>query len=168
MNKAVKAIMTAMLSVCFLMPAACNGGQEQESGNTLSGNIEFLVPMANVDNAALQAMADAYQDINRGVSVKIIENNGNGYAELVRNCVAGVKEDVIHIVRISQISQYYGTDRVIDFSDYLEEENGNWKAGMIYFIPYDPACTELTMDIFYTDRNGATVERSVDLLAEAE
>ena len=48
---------------------------------------------------------------------------------------------------------------------YLEEENGNWKAGMIYFIPYDPACTELTMDIFYTDRNGATVERSVDLLA---
>lgn len=51
---------------------------------------------------------------------------------------------------------------------YLEEENGNWKAGMIYFIPYDPACTELTMDIFYTDRNGATVERSVDLLAEAE
>ena len=50
----------------------------------------------------------------------------------------------------------------------LEEENGNWKAGMIYFIPYDPACTELTMDIFYTDRNGATVERSVDLLAEAE
>lgn len=41
---------------------------------------------------------------------------------------------------------------------YLEEENGNWKAGMIYFIPYDPACTELTMDIFYTDRNGATVE----------
>ena len=138
MNKAVKAIMTAMLSVCFLMPAACNGGQEQESGNTLSGNIEFLVPMANVDNAALQAMADAYQDINRGVSVKIIENNGNGYAELVRNCVAGVKEDVIHIVRISQISQYYGTDRVIDFSDYLEEENdyaegspsydGTWKS----------------------------------------
>ena len=27
---------------------------------------------------------------------------------------------------------------------------------------------EQTMDIFYTDRNGATVERSVDLLAEAE
>lgn len=27
---------------------------------------------------------------------------------------------------------------------------------------------EQTMDIFYTDRNGATVERSVDLLDETE
>lgn len=27
---------------------------------------------------------------------------------------------------------------------------------------------EQTMDIFYMDRNGATVERSVDLLDEAE
>ena len=48
---------------------------------------------------------------------------------------------------------------------YLEEENGAWKPDTIYYIPLDPACTELVMTVSCTDQNGETTERSVDLLA---
>ena len=48
---------------------------------------------------------------------------------------------------------------------YLEEANGAWKPDTIYYIPLDPACTELVMTVSCTDQNGETTERSVDLLA---
>ena len=38
----------------------------------------------------------------------------------------------------------------------------------VYYIPLDPACTELVMTVIYTDQNGETTEKSADLLAGAE
>lgn len=42
---------------------------------------------------------------------------------------------------------------------FLEEENGNWQPGQVYSIPYDPAYTELTLDIGYAGQ-----KKTIDLL----
>ena len=42
---------------------------------------------------------------------------------------------------------------------FLEEANGNWQPGQVYSIPYDPAYTELTLDIAYEGQEG-----TIDLL----
>ncbi|MBS6464421.1 MAG: extracellular solute-binding protein [Firmicutes bacterium] len=141
MRKTTKSLVAAVLSACFLFGAAAcekNPGPGPSGGSGLKGNINFLVPMANVDNDALEAMANAYMDINRGVTITITKNNGNGYSELVRAAVAAPEAGVVNIVRISQIAEYYGTDKVVDFTDYLDEENdyaegspsydGTWKS----------------------------------------
>lgn len=51
---------------------------------------------------------------------------------------------------------------------FLEGENGHWIPGTTYSIPYDPAYTDLTMDIYYNDGDGDTIERNVDLLAVSQ
>lgn len=144
MNKFVKAFVTAALSAGFVFGAAACGGSGNRGtgggsgGSDLSGTVSFFVPMANVDNDALTAMANAYMDINRGVTVKLVTSTGSGYSEQVRALAATEDKSQVSIVRVSQISQYYGTDKVVDFTDYLEEENeyaegspsydGTWKS----------------------------------------
>ena len=148
MNKFVKAFVTAALSAGFVFGAAACGGKGNQGtgggsggssgGSDLSGTVSFFVPMANVDNDALTAMANAYMDINRGVTVKLVTSTGSGYSEQVRALAATEDKSQVSIVRVSQISQYYGTDKVVDFTDYLEEENeyaegspsydGTWKS----------------------------------------
>ena len=148
MNKFVKAFVTAALSAGFVFGAAACGGSGNQGtgggsgggsgGSDLSGTVSFFVPMANVDNDALTAMANAYMDINRGVTVKLVTSTGSGYSEQVRALAATEDKSQVSIVRVSQISQYYGTDKVVDFTDYLEEENeyaegspsydGTWKS----------------------------------------
>ena len=133
------------------------------SGSVTAGPVQDLPVQTETENggdgdAVLEGSLSAADQIAKS----IVSENGGILFEIPEGTV---QPETLKIHISGRVEYEDGFSASVH---YLEEENGNWKAGMIYFIPYDPACTELTMDIFYTDRNGATVERSVDLLAEDE
>lgn len=120
--------------LCFLCAAflafglvACGGsntpGQGDGDDDELSGTINIYVPFGSTDQRALQQVANAYMRLNRNVTVNIQANPSDQYTEAVRGIILAPEETDIDIVQINVASEYYGTDRIIDFTSYLNQRN---------------------------------------------
>ena len=120
--------------LCFLCAAflafglaACGGsntpGQGGGDDGELSGTINIYVPFGSTDQRALQQVANAYMRLNRNVTVNIQANPSDQYTEAVRGIILAPEETDIDIVQINVASEYYGTDRIVEFTSYLNQRN---------------------------------------------
>lgn len=93
-----------------------------------------------IEQNALQAVADAYMDYqdSLGKNIEVFINNRTdpeAYMQSVRTMASnGVKEPTI--VQTSIIPEYYGTNKIVDLTPYMEEanpyikDNRAWKDGL--------------------------------------
>ena len=159
MKKLLSALIVSILAFVLAFSAvACGGGKDSGSsdggnsgssgGSSSGGNkpgktitIEFYTTVNIVEKNALQAVADAYSDYKynqEGVNVEVILDNNDNPATYMDN-VRKMAEDGVTlptIVMTSVASEYYGTNKFVDLSEYLEDVNPYmsgktvWKDGL--------------------------------------
>lgn len=130
--KLFQKLLCAVLALAFAFAlAACGGtgktpGGEDPGGggNTeLSGTINIYIPFGTTDQNALRQVANAYMRLHRNVTVNIQANPSDQYTEAVRGIILAPEETDMDIVQINVVSEYYGTDRIVEFSSYLNQRN---------------------------------------------
>lgn len=159
MKKLLSALLTSILAFVLAFSAvACGGGNDSgtSTGGDSSSNggasssgggtkknvtIEFYTTVNIVEKNALQAVADAYSDYKyntEGVNVEVILDNNDNPATYMDN-VRKMAEDGVSaptIVMTSVASEYYGSNKFVDLSEYLEDVNPYmsgktvWKDGL--------------------------------------
>lgn len=93
----------------------------------VSATIKFYTSVNIIEYKALTAAANAYSDLqyDKGNDITILIDNKTdpeAYTQNVRNMASqGVSAPTI--VGTSIIPEYYGTDRIVDLTGYIEEEN---------------------------------------------
>lgn len=143
MKKIAQTILILAISVVMAFGAfACDNKKDSTGGNSSGGNsggnsggsstdnsytIEFYTSVNIVEYNALKAVANAYSDYqyDRGKDVTITINNNtdpSAYTQNIRNMASsGVSKATI--VSTSLIPEYYGTDKIVDLTEYLDEAN---------------------------------------------
>ncbi len=164
MKKILKSLLA--VSLCFVMMLgiiACgdkestpdsNGGGTSESTQTSASDktsdskkpsgdgvtITMYTAVNIIEQNALQAVANAYMDYqdSLGKDIEVLINNKTdpeAYMQSVRT-MAGSNVTEPTIVQTSIIPEYYGTNKIVDLTPYMEEANpyieGNkaWKDGL--------------------------------------
>lgn len=151
MKKILKSLLAAILSfVMVIGVVACgnsggnsgNGGSTSASdkpsdstGGGTSGSTEPDGPVTitvytavnAIEQSALTAVANAYMDLkyDEGKDVTVIINNRTdpeAYMQAVRNMAGGNVTNPT-IVQTSIIPEYYGSNKIVDLTPYLEESN---------------------------------------------
>lgn len=143
MKKFSKLLVAAVLALSLgLTAAGCGGngntggdnpGGDNPGGDNPGGNIgvtatlDFYTSVNIIEQSALQQVANAYSDMQyeKGNDITImIRNNTDpaAYMQTLRTLVSnGVKNPTI--ANTSVVDEYYGTDKILDLSGYLEEPN---------------------------------------------
>lgn len=143
MKKFSKLLVAAVLALSLgLTAAGCGGngntGGDNPGGNNPGGNnpggntgvtatLDFYTSVNIIEQSALQQVANAYSDMQyeKGNDITImIRNNTDpaAYMQTLRTLVSnGVKNPTI--ANTSVVDEYYGTDKILDLSGYLEEPN---------------------------------------------
>ncbi len=106
-------------------------GKPNES-NKPGGNDTITIMLYTAVNVieqnALQSVANAYMDYQYdvlGKNVEVIINNKtdpDAYMKAIRNMAGGTISDAT-IVQTSNIPEYYGTNKIVDLTPYMEEAN---------------------------------------------
>ena len=145
-------LLTIALALCLVFGAvACNPQQDSSSSSSDSGStpkppksdpvtLTVYTAVNIVEQDALNAVATAYSDFKfkEGKDITVIINNKtdpNTYMQNVKT-MAGSSINAPTIVSTSIIPEYYGTEKIVDLAEYLEEANpyieGNtcWKDGL--------------------------------------
>lgn len=109
-------------------PGGNNPGGDNPGGNTgVTATLDFYTSVNIIEQSALQQVANAYSDMQyeKGNDITImIRNNTDpaAYMQTLRTLVSnGVKNPTI--ANTSVVDEYYGTDKILDLSGYLEEPN---------------------------------------------
>ena len=109
-------------------PGGDNPGGDNPGGNTgVTATLDFYTSVNIIEQSALQQVANAYSDMQyeKGNDITImIRNNTDpaAYMQTLRTLVSnGVKNPTI--ANTSVVDEYYGTDKILDLSGYLEEPN---------------------------------------------
>ena len=115
--------------------AACGGGgaptgssSESSSGGGASkkGSITIAVPMTSEEKEILQSVVDEYRKINPLVSISIdTSGSSGGYYDRLNSMLSNsdMSKVTADIVRNNMASQYFGSNKFVDFAPYLQEEN---------------------------------------------
>lgn len=151
MKKVFKILAVLFVAVITFSLAACGepeqGGQE---GDTLSGTVNIYLPLDAREKAALERVKDDYTRLHRGVTVNIeTASDADGYAKTVEGIILAPDETKGDIVQVNVVNQYYGTDKIVDFTSYLSRKN-----------PYGDNKTWRSMleeDAYRTEDNGYTI-----------
>ena len=145
-------LLTIALALCLVFGAvACNPQQDSSPSSSDSGStpkppksdpvtLTVYTAVNIVEQDALNAVATAYSDLKfkEGKDITVIINNKtdpNTYMQNVKT-MAGSSINAPTIVSTSIIPEYYGTEKIVDLAEYLEEANpyieGNtcWKDGL--------------------------------------
>ena len=155
MKRFLKVLLSIALVACFVLGAvACNkDNSTSDSGSSSTGGsstkpkptgdpitITVYTAVNIVEQNALNAVATAYSDLKyqEGKDITVVINNKtdpNAYMQNVKT-MAGSTVSAPTIVSTSIIPEYYGTDKIVDLTEYLEEDNpymegsGVWKDGL--------------------------------------
>lgn len=132
----LKLFLTLLLSLTFVMTAAAcgepsgpeNGDGTNPGGETTNkrGSITIAIPMTTEEEEILQAVVDAYRKINPMVSITIDPSGSSGgYYERLNSLLSNddMSKVTADIVRNNMASQYFGSNKFVDFAPYLQEEN---------------------------------------------
>ncbi len=144
MNKFLKAAALG-LGVCLIAGlAGCGGsgnnpGGDNPGGNTPGGDnpggtpsqgvtatIDFYTSVNIIEQRALESVAYAYEDYQyekgNNISVRVRNNTDpDAYNQNLRNTIQNVSNPTI--ANTSVLPEYYGTDKIVDLTGYLEEKN---------------------------------------------
>ena len=136
-HQSLKTLLSAiLLALIFLLTAACGTptvpGEEDddengEGGSTVKkGSITIAIPMTSEEQEILQSVVDAYRKINPMVSITIDPSGSSGgYYERLNSLLSNddMNKVTADIVRNNMASQYFGSNKFVDFAPYLQEEN---------------------------------------------
>lgn len=97
-------------------------GESQPSHKEpLRGTINLSFPMGD-EREVFEAVANAYMDINPGVSVIINDIDSNSYATWLTAQLSSNSTQA-DIVINNMVSQYFGAGKFVDYANYLTQEN---------------------------------------------
>jgi ABC-type glycerol-3-phosphate transport system substrate-binding protein len=130
-NKILCLIMAAFM---LLMFAACgdssNNNPPISKDNTwtekteLSGTIKFAAPLSSADNLVMNELIYQYEKINPNVKVDIMDKgSGDSYINWVKSQMSDVNSATADIIQANIINEYFGTDKLVDFNDYIYSPN---------------------------------------------
>lgn len=124
-----KKITVAFMCMCmFFAFAACGGGGNGGGGSTNDGAIDYngtiniKVPFDDNAYNGLKRVISAYRRKHPETTINVTRETGN-YTTAVEGIITAPEETNIDIVQINVVSQYYGTDKIIDFTPYLNQPN---------------------------------------------
>lgn len=104
------------------------------------GTITLSLSIGDKEKEALQAVIDAYNEINPLVNVTIESKDYDAYREWLSKEMGGdtgsIKAD---IVQNNTVSEYYMDEKFVDFSSYLSLENPYAPNGEIWYETMDTA-----------------------------
>lgn len=131
----MKRFLWVVLAVIMTFTCVTCGKKTQssvpESGDsstdyTRKGSITIAIPMSQEEKTVLEAVASAYVDLNPLVSVTIDSGGSSGtYYDWLNNLLSNsnMAEVGADIVRNNMASHYFGSNKFVDFSQYLYENN---------------------------------------------
>ncbi len=137
LKKAYLIVLTLILALTTCLTGC--GKPEDNSASTdggeLSGEINVFLPLDAYSKKALENVKIAYRQINKNVQINIdTVQDADAYTKAVEGIILATKNTEADIVQTNVVSQYYGTDKIVDFTQYLNQknkysENGNtvWK-----------------------------------------
>ncbi len=118
--------------IFFVTATAClvGCGKSPDGGNTdtpddgLSGTINIYLPLDSYSLRAFNNVKTAYRQINKNVQINIDTlQDTDGYTKAVEGIILATKNTDADIVQTNVVSQYYGTDKIVDFTQYLNQKN---------------------------------------------
>ena len=123
-------------------------------GDGESTTIMLYTAVNAIEQSALRSVADAYSDYQYNVlgkDIQIVINNRTdpeAYMQAVRN-MASTSVSVPSIVQTSIIPEYYGSNKIVDLTPYLEEANPYIKGNKAWKDALEP-------DAYRTKVSGAS------------
>ncbi len=131
-----------------------SGGENPTPGDKIEADITFYTSVNIIEQRALQNVAYQYEDMqyNKGneVTVTIINNTDpDSYTQNLRNLVSGGVTSPT-LSSVSPIPEYFGTDKLVDLSGYLEEPNP-------YSPDYDTWMDGLEPDAYRSAQTGSKI-----------
>lgn len=126
MNKFLKRILGLVLCFTMIFSVACGGGDDDDdTTGALKGTINIAIPFTPQEKQVMDAVAEAYMEINPFVTVAVDAKGASDYKDWLSQTLT--EEDMnkvtMDIVRNNEVSQYYGSNKFVDFSQYLGENN---------------------------------------------
>ena len=119
-------ILSLIIAMLFIF-VACGGNDNNINNNDSAkkGSLVIAVPMTTEEKSVLQAVADAYRIHNPLVSVTIDAKGGEGYKDYLSSILSASNlENVsLDIVRNNLVTHFYGSNKFVDFTQYLSEPN---------------------------------------------
>ena len=128
MKKLFKRTLVTVLGLSMLFAAACGGNDEGDGktpSDTLSGNVTIAIPLTTEEEQVMRAVADAYMVKNPFVTISIDAKSAADYKDWLSQTLTATDMNTVtmDIVRNNEVSQYYGSNKFVDFSQYLGETN---------------------------------------------
>ena len=148
MNKNfIKIIAILLLSFIIIFTGCNNNGNELDNSNLKKGSITIAIPLNSEEEQVLNAVVEEYQNLNPFVNIAIDAKSGSDYKDLISQALTAsdMNQVTMDIIRNNEVSQYYGSNKFIDFSQYLDEFNSY----------YDNLSWKDTMDTSEYKANGA-------------
>ena len=118
LNKLCACLLCAVMAFAF---AGCNSDEEQNN-DMYNGTINIFVPFDTYATNALTYVKNAYRRLHPQTTINIT-NGGDSYEQAVEGIILAPEESDIDIVQVNVVSQYYGTDKIVDFTPYLRRRN---------------------------------------------
>lgn len=97
-----------------------------EPGKQLSGSITIAIPMTSEEISVLESVAQEYRKINPRVTINIDGSGASGtYNDWLNSILANNDMTTVtaDIVRNNKASQYFGSNKFVDISQYLSKKN---------------------------------------------
>ena len=129
MSKKLNKLLGLTLCCAMLPLAGCNGGSQSSSSSGkptgLTGTITIAIPLTTQEEQVMKAVADAYMEKNPFVTVAVDAKGAADYKDWLSQTLTetDMNNVTMDIVKNNEVSQYYGSNKFVDFSQYLGENN---------------------------------------------
>lgn len=128
MKRLQKIVLGLVCAALMCFTCACGngntggGGGTTDTGIDYNGTVNLFVPFDTFAYNGLERVKSAYRRLHPETKINITKG-GDSYTTAVEGVVLAPEETDIDIVQINVVSQYYGTDKIIDFTPYLNQRN---------------------------------------------
>ncbi len=131
MNKKMRRLCALALAFAAVPLTGCVGGggksssSEGDKSHGLTGTITIAIPLTTKEEQVMKAVADAYMEKNPFVTVAVDAKGAADYKDWLSQTLTetDMNNVTMDIVKNNEVSQYYGSNKFVDFSQYLGEAN---------------------------------------------
>ena len=134
MKKLKKFIWILLAAVMITVGTACTEnptpgpGPGEGTGTVKSGTINIFLPIDTDTSNALRAVGNAYTKMmgQKGINVQVkirASEDPNGYSTAITGLLQNPENQEGDIIQANVATQFYGTDKLVDFTPYLNQKN---------------------------------------------
>ena len=152
--KFIKYLASGLLSAILVFSVVgCSDKTDKpvDPTDSLSGTIDIYLPLDIREKEALEIVASEYRRLHPNVTVSVEPSSDpSGYAKAVEGIILAPNEAKGDVMQVNVVNQYYGTDKIVDFSSYLSRRNP--------YAENTPVWRSLLEeDAYRTEENGQTI-----------